>query len=88
MNDSPREAADVGIEQHMAAAWRETSPKDIANALAKPLYGTPGEWDLPADVTPKKDLLYLAVGIPDTASLPKALLADAAERVLMKPGVP
>ena len=74
------------IAKRMAAAWEGVSPKSLANSLSAPLYGTPGEWDLPQDVVPKKDLLYLAVGIPDTPSLPKEALADAAAKVITKPG--
>ncbi len=70
----------------MAQAWAEVSPKDMANSFAQPLYGTPGEWDLPQDVVPKKNLLYLAVGIPDSDSLPKAALGESAARVIAKPG--
>ena len=62
--------------------WGDRSPKTIANSAAGALYGTPGDWDLPADVTPQKPLLYLAVGIPDSASLPKNAFGDAASAVL------
>ncbi|NJN52331.1 MAG: PLP-dependent aminotransferase family protein [Gammaproteobacteria bacterium] len=58
----------------------------MANVAAQALFGTAGEWDLPRGITPKRELLYLAVGIPDSASLPKAELAAAAARVLAKPG--
>ena len=66
--------------------WQHRSPKADANGLAAPLFGTPGEWDLPADVQPKRDLLYLAVGIPDVASLPKSALAESSARVFERPG--
>lgn len=75
-----------GISEQLAAVWRDVSPKELANQLAAPLFGTPGEWDLPQDVVPQRELLYLAVGIPDTESLPKQALAEAAARVLNKPG--
>jgi DNA-binding transcriptional MocR family regulator len=74
------------IGERMAERWSQRSPKEIANEAAAPLFGTAGEWDLPKDVTPKRDLLYLAVGIPDAASLPKVELAAAAQRVLETPG--
>ena len=70
----------------MAARWSARSPKDVANDASTPLFGTAGEWDLPQGVTPKRDLLYLAVGIPDVASLPKEAMAAAAKRTLEKPG--
>ncbi len=74
------------IAEKLGAYWRGRSPKEMANSLSEPLFGTPGEWDLPRDVVPQRDLLYLAVGIPDTDSLPKQALAEAAARILSKPG--
>ncbi len=74
------------IVARMAARWDGRSPKDVANAASAPLFGTAGEWDLPQGVTPKRDILYLAVGIPDVASLPREELAQALLRTLEKPG--
>lgn len=74
------------LQQKLATRWQARSPKDIANQYAAPLFGGAGEWDLPADVTPKRDLLYLAVGIPDSESLPKAALERAAAQVHQQPG--
>lgn len=66
--------------------WQTRSPKDIGNQFSAPLFGSDGEWDLPKGVTPKKDLLYLAVGIPDAATLPKKQLEAASQIVFAKPG--
>lgn len=77
---------DDAIAKALAKRWRDRSPLEVANGLSAPLFGTPGEWDLPNDVVPKRDLLYLAVGIPDAESLPKEALANAADIVLSKPG--
>ncbi len=77
---------DPTLVDALAARWRDRSPVEIANALSAPLYGSAGEWDLPADVTPRRNLLYLAVGIPDAESLPKAALANAADVILSRPG--
>ncbi len=74
------------VQQALAAHWQDRSPKEIANQLSAPLFGTAGEWDLPKGVEPKRELLYLAVGIPDAESLPKQALSDAAAAVLDKPG--
>ncbi len=77
---------DRPIAEQLAAKWSARTPLDVANSFAAPLYGTAGEWDLPSDVTPKRELLYLAVGIPDADSLPKEALANAADMVLSRPG--
>ena len=70
------------LRARLARRWAARSPVAIANSAAAALYGTPGDWDLPTDVEPQKPLLYLAVGIPDSDSLPKAAFADAARSVL------
>lgn len=70
------------LRARLEERWGDRSPTAKANAAAGALYGTPGDWDLPADVTPQKPLLYLAVGIPDAASLPKSAFGDAASAVL------
>jgi len=74
------------IKRKLADRWENRSPKDIANQFSKPLFGGAGEWDLPAGITPKKELLYLAVGIPDTNSLPKKQLQAASDRINDMPG--
>jgi 2-aminoadipate transaminase len=74
------------IKQNLTRRWSTRSPRDIANKFSGPLYGSAGEWDLPADITPKRDLLYLAIGIPDADSLPKTALDAASRRAHAKPG--
>lgn len=74
------------VQRALAAHWQDRSPTEFANQLSAPLFGTAGEWDLPKGIEPKRELLYLAVGIPDAESLPKQALADAAAAVLDKPG--
>ncbi|MFN3237671.1 MAG: PLP-dependent aminotransferase family protein [Pseudomonadales bacterium] len=74
------------IKEKLAQRWSNRSPVEVANRFAGPLYGTAGEWDLPKDVTPKRDLLYLAVGIPDAKTLPKKKLETASQVVFSKPG--
>ncbi len=70
----------------MAQRWADRSPRELANQFSAPLFGTAGEWDLPKGVTPKRELLYLAVGIPDAQTLPKAALDRAAQQIVNQPG--
>lgn len=74
------------LTKRLRERWQSRSPKDVANQFSGPLFGTAGEWDLPKDVKPKRDLLYMAVGIPDADSLPKAALDAASQAVFSKPG--
>lgn len=78
--------SEEGLDKKLADRWQYRSPKEIANQFSAPLFGGAGEWDLPADVTPKRDLLYLAVGIPDSASLPKSAMDSASQRLHNMPG--
>ena len=72
--------------QKLTERWQNRSPKEIGNQFSAPLYGTDGEWDLPKGVVPKKELLYLAVGIPDARTLPKKQLERASQVVFAEPG--
>lgn len=74
------------IKQKLEARWRDRSPAEVANRFAAPLYGSAGEWDLPKGITPKQELLYLAVGIPDATTLPKQQLETASQLVFSRPG--
>ncbi len=74
------------IKQKLKARWDGRSPVEVANAFSAPLFGTAGDWDLPPDITPKRDLLYLAVGIPDAETLPKKQLETASQQVFSQPG--
>ena len=76
----------ASLRDKLSARWQQRSPKTIGNQFSAPLFGGAGDWDLPADVKPKRDLLYLAVGIPDADSLPKQQLESASLKVLSQPG--
>jgi 2-aminoadipate transaminase len=47
---------------------------------------TAGEWDPPAGVEPRRPTLFLSVGIPDSATLPRAALNEAMAKVLAENG--
>jgi 2-aminoadipate transaminase len=66
----------------LAALWAERSPAEGASRAAARLFNTPGEWDPPEDVEPKREVLYLSVGIPDSQALPLDAFRAATERVL------
>lgn len=74
------------LRRDLDGRWSGRSPVEVANRVAGPLYGTIGEWDLPRDITPKRNLISLAVGIPDSRSLPKEQLAETLAHELSKPG--
>lgn len=78
------DATSSEMRDRLAALWADRSPAATASRAAAALFGTPGEWDPPADVTPARELMYLSVGIPDTQGLPMGAIRAAAERVFEK----
>lgn len=69
-----------------AARWAERDLSDIASDPAARLMNTPGEWDPPKGVEPKREPLYLSVGIPDSDALPRAEINAAMDRVMASEG--
>ena len=72
------------LQHRLATLWAGRSPAERASRAAATLFDTPGDWDPPADIPPRDDLLYLSVGIPDTQTLPMDAIRAAAERVLAR----
>lgn len=66
--------------------WQQPDWQRLASTPAFKLLGMPGEWDPPEGVVAQRDTLYLSVGIPDTATLPRTALNDAMQRVLAENG--
>jgi 2-aminoadipate transaminase len=72
------------LQDRLSRLWTDRSPAQRASRAAAALFDTPGDWDPPADIAPRDDLLYLSVGIPDTQTLPIDAIRAAAERVLTR----
>ena len=66
----------------LAARWTGRDLSELASAPAARLMSTPGEWDPPEGVEPKREPLYLSVGIPDSDALPRAQINAAMTRVM------
>ncbi len=74
------------VRQRLARVWRQPDWRVLANGQALRLIGMPGEWDPPVGVEPKRETLFLSVGIPDSATLPRAALNEAMQKVLSENG--
>lgn len=74
------------IQQQLAKLWRDFDPKNLVNEATAAILDDPGDWDPPAGITPKLPSISLAIGIPDTASLPKKKLMSSSRKVFSKPG--
>lgn len=70
------------LKESLKKIWYNRDLKEIACQAAKIRINTPGEWALPTDVTPLKELMYLSVGIPDSAFLPRKQLNEAMQKVM------
>jgi len=62
--------------------WQDRGVREIAGHSARIRVDTPFEWAQPENIKPKKKLLYLSVGIPDTGSLPRKELNKAMQYVI------
>lgn len=70
----------------LAARWAARELSDFASQPAARLMNTPGEWDPPEGVEPRREPLYLSVGIPDSDALPRAEINAAMARVMASEG--
>jgi len=70
----------------LEALWAAIDLAKVASAPAASMMHTAGEWDPPQGVHPKRETLFLSVGIPDTSTLPRADLNAAMQSVLEENG--
>ncbi len=68
--------------KRLAQIWQNGNFRDMASEASKAVIDSPGEWDPPKGVTPRRELMYLSIGEPDTASLPRDMLNDAMQQVM------
>jgi len=70
------------VKNTLKELWQFEDLRNFASATAKIRAQTANEWAPPADIEPKRDLMYLSVGIPDSNHLPKPGLFQAMQEVL------
>jgi 2-aminoadipate transaminase len=74
------------LTDRLAARFRDVDTATLASEPAAQMLKTAGEWDPPKGVVPARPTLHLSVGIPDSATLPRAALNDAMQKVLAENG--
>jgi len=74
------------VRNELAEHWQGRDLSEIASSATKKLMDLPGDWDPPEGVTPKRSLIRMAIGIPDSQTLPKQGLLEAATETINKPG--
>jgi len=70
------------IKENLSKIWKNNNLSSLASTGAKARLHSAGEWSPPENVVPKKELIYLNVGIPDSFSLPKETIGEAMRKVL------
>jgi 2-aminoadipate transaminase len=74
------------IKKDLSGKWRNRDLSTLVNDVTRMQLDRPGDWDPPAGITAKRQLIDMTIGIPDAASLPKSALLESAKRVLDHPG--
>lgn len=74
------------LQRHLASVWQAEPIEKSVNASTRAMLSDAGDWDAPVGVTPNKPTIALAIGIPDSRSLPISALSNAASKVFNKPG--
>jgi len=74
------------LQAKLARLWSGRDFADIANTATQNLMRDRGDWDPPEGIVPRRELIRLAIGIPDSDTLPKAEFLDSVTRCINKPG--
>ena len=62
--------------------WQRDRLLQVSNALTQARVGAGNLWASPGDITPRKELLHLRIGIPDSDALPRAELNQAMQEIM------
>jgi 2-aminoadipate transaminase len=79
-------ASEDDLAHRLQDRWSGLELRSIASAPAARMLDVAGEWDPPQGVVPKRPTLFLSVGIPDSATLPRQALNEAMAQVLAENG--
>ena len=77
MNDATK-----NIKDQLEQIWQLENLRNFANTPARIRSQSQNEWMPPMDIEPKREMLYLSVGIPDSIHLPREGLFQAMQGVL------
>ncbi|MBU4318597.1 MAG: PLP-dependent aminotransferase family protein [Proteobacteria bacterium] len=70
------------IKERLSQVWNKDQWLQSANAITRKRAGAGNLWASPDGIEPRKELLYLSVGIPDSDELPRAELNEAMKDVM------
>ena len=70
------------IKDTMMGIWQKERFLQMANTIARKRMSSDNLWANPDDIEPKKPLLYLSIGIPDSDELPRTELNEAMREIM------
>lgn len=70
------------IKDILRRTWQKDNLRQMANAITTARLGARNLWAPPQDIQPRKELIYLSVGIPDSENLPREELNQAMQKVM------
>ncbi|XOV88885.1 MAG: PLP-dependent aminotransferase family protein [Pseudomonadota bacterium] len=76
----------ANIQLALKQRWEGRDFTDLVADATRALMRDRGDWDPPEGVVPKRDMIRLAIGIPDSATLPKEALLASIRRTVESPG--
>ncbi len=74
------------LQSTLRAQWDGRDFSALVADATRALMRDRGDWDPPEGVIPKREMIRLAIGIPDSATLPKAALLASIRRTVETPG--
>lgn len=74
------------LQDHLRRLWEGREFDDLASDATRSLMRDRGDWDPPEGIVPRRELIRMAIGIPDSDTLPKDAFLESARRCIMKPG--
>ncbi|MDP4766009.1 MAG: PLP-dependent aminotransferase family protein [Pseudomonadales bacterium] len=70
------------LQQQLLNRWSSAALENQANKVTSRLLHETGDWDPPAGIKPSTDPIPMAVGIPDSTTLPRDAFSSHASRIL------
>lgn len=74
------------LQQQLADLWQPERMVSMANPATGTLLHMRGDWDPPAGIIPRRELIPMAIGVPDSDTIPRSAILEAARGVIEAPG--
>ncbi|MFP6806286.1 MAG: PLP-dependent aminotransferase family protein [Pseudomonadales bacterium] len=74
------------LRNQLRKKWAGRDLSEVVNDVTLQLMDDTGDWDPPLGITPKRELIRLAIGIPDSQTVPKEEFLSATAETITRPG--